>query len=204
MVPFANVPLPRADAFISSYLGVFCVNDLLTAALLFSQFSVSRLRALLVLASGYFFAALIAISQALAFSRAISASAPWIYFFWHFGIPLALLGYSWLKDKQHARYVQRASPRSSIVWVVALVISLVCGLTWLATEQELLPVLFIGGTNMTPWVFRMGLLVNFLNLLAFALLWVRRRSLLDQWLLVVLLALICEVDASYCLPNRTL
>jgi signal transduction histidine kinase len=191
-VPFANLHLPRVDAFISSYLGVFCVNELLTAVLLFSQFSISRLRALLVLASGYLFAALIAISQALAFSRVFSASVPWIYFFWHFGIPLALLAYAWLKDKQHGRYIQRASPRDSIGWSVALVISLVCALTWLATKPELLPTLFTDGIEMMPWVFRMGLLANFLNLLAFALLWIRRRSVLDQWLLVVLLALICE------------
>ena len=192
VVPFANVHLPRVDTFISSYLGVFCVNELLTAALLFSQFSISRLRALLVLASGYLFAALIAISQALAFSHVFSASVPWIYFFWHFGFPLALLAYAWLKDKQHARYIERVSPRSSIGWSAALVISLVCGFTWLASKPELLPTLFTDGTNMTPWVFRMGLLANFLNLLAFALLWIRRRSVLDQWLLVVLLALVCE------------
>ena len=192
VVPFANVHLPRADAFISTYLGVFFVNDLLTAVLLFSQFSISRLRALLVLASGYLFAALIAISQALAFSRVVSASVPWIYFFWHFGIPLALLAYAWLKDKQHVRYIRRASPGNSIGRSVVLVISLVSGLTWLATEPELLPTLFIDSISMTPWVFRIGLLVNFLNLIAFSLLWRRRRSVLDQWLLVVLLALMCE------------
>jgi signal transduction histidine kinase len=192
VVPFANVHLPRVDAFISSYLGVFCVNELLTAVLLFSQFSISHLRPLLVLASGYLFAALIAISQALAFSRVFSASVPWIYFFWHLGFPSALLAYAWLKDRQQGRYIQRASARSSIGWSVALVITFVCGLTWLATEPELLPALFADGVNMTPWVFRMGLLANLLNLLAFALLWIRARSLLDQWLLVVLLALICE------------
>lgn len=190
IVPFADVHLPRVDTFISSYLGIFCVNELLTAVLLFSQTSISRLRALLVLSSGYLFAALIAISHALAFSRVFSASVPWIYFFARFGFPLALLAYAWLKDEQHDRYM-RTSPRSAIGWSVALVISLVCGLTWLATKPELLPAL-ITDIGLTPWVFRMGLLANFFNLLAFALLWLRRRSVLDQWLLIVLLALICE------------
>jgi signal transduction histidine kinase len=184
--------LPRADAFISSYLGVFCVNELLTAALLFSQASIAHSRALLVLAAGYLFAALIAASQALAFSRVFSASVPWIYFFWHLGVPSALLAYAWLKDRQQAPYALRAPSRSSICWSITLVIALVCGLTWLAARPELLPALFSDSTNMTPWVFRIGLLANLLNLLAFASLWMRRRSVLDQWLLVVLLALIFE------------
>ena len=202
-VPLAHIHLPRVDAFIPALLGVFCVNDLITAVLLFSQFSIARSRALLVLASGYLFAALIAIPQALAFPGAFSTigllgaglhSAAWIYFFWHLGYPWALLVFAWLKDKEHTKFVNQISPRSAIGWSAALVISLVCGLTWLATAGgELLPPLFTDITHMTPWVFRMGVLNNLLNVLALALLWTRRRSVLDQWLMVVLLALICEL-----------
>jgi signal transduction histidine kinase len=202
-VPFAPIHLQRIDAFIPSLLGVFCVNDLITTALLFSQFSIGRSRALLVLACGYLFAALIAVPQALTFPGAFSPtglfgagpdSAAWIYFFWHFGFPAALLIYAWLKDEQHSKYLSQISPRSAIGWSVAIVISLVCGLTWLATaEDEHLPRLFTNITNMTPLVFRFGVLTNLLNALALALLWRRRRSLLDQWLIVVTVALISEM-----------
>jgi signal transduction histidine kinase len=198
-VPFASVPLPRVDAFIPSLLGVFCVNDFITAVLLFSQFSIGRSRALLVLASGYLFAALMAIPQALTFPGAFSPtgllgaglhSAAWLYFFWHFGFPSALLLYSWLKNEQHSN---QASPRSAIGWGVAIVISLVGGFTWLATAgEELLPPLFIDVTRMTPWVFRMGVLNTLFIALVLALLWMRARSLLDQWLMVVALALFGE------------
>ena len=72
VIPLAPVNLQRVDSFIPALLGVFCVNDLITSALLFSQFSIGRSRALLILSSGYCFAALIAIPQALTFPGAFS------------------------------------------------------------------------------------------------------------------------------------
>jgi len=43
------------DAFIPAYVTAMFVTDLITAALLFAQFSISRSRALLVIANGYVF-----------------------------------------------------------------------------------------------------------------------------------------------------
>jgi hypothetical protein len=47
--------LRRVDAFIPTLDGVGVVNDLITAALLFAQFSIISRWAHLVLASGYLF-----------------------------------------------------------------------------------------------------------------------------------------------------
>ena len=63
--PFAGVPLTPVPAFVASYQSALAINDLITAVLLFSQFAISRSRALLLLASGYLFTAAAAIVHAL-------------------------------------------------------------------------------------------------------------------------------------------
>lgn len=65
--PFAKVRLARVAAFMPIYESVLVVTDLITAVLLFGQFSFLRARALLVLASGYLFTALITVAHALTF-----------------------------------------------------------------------------------------------------------------------------------------
>ena len=52
---YVNVQLPRVDAFIPIHAITTLINDLITAGLLFSQYSIERRRTLLVLASGYLF-----------------------------------------------------------------------------------------------------------------------------------------------------
>src|SRR3954452_19271016 len=51
--PFANIQLGRIDAFIPVLQTALSVAEFITAALLFSQFSIQPQRALLALASGY-------------------------------------------------------------------------------------------------------------------------------------------------------
>jgi signal transduction histidine kinase len=200
-IPFAPLRIPRIDAFIPTIGSVFCVNDIITAVLLFSQFSIGRSRALFVLASGYLFAALMAIPQALTFPGAFAPtgllgagvdSAAWIYFFWHFGFPMTLLAYVWLKERPTS-YLRQASPRAAIDTALAIVVGLVCALTWFATANfGFLPHLFLDDINMAPGFFRVGVLNTLLNVLVLALLWKHRRSVLDQWLMVVTVALISE------------
>ena len=60
-VPFARVPLTPVPAFVASYQSALAINDLFTAILLFSQFSIMRSRALLLLASGYLFTSVVAV-----------------------------------------------------------------------------------------------------------------------------------------------
>src|SRR6266545_6413426 len=91
-VPFAGVALTPIPAFIASYQSALAINDLITAVLLFSQFAVSRSRALLLLASGYLFTAAAAIVHALFFPGLFAPagllnSGPqttaWLYQIWH-------------------------------------------------------------------------------------------------------------------------
>ena len=88
--PFRAIQLPSSPAFIAAFQTVLLVNDLITATLLFAQFSILRWRSLLVLASGYLFTALIAIPYALTFPGLFSPTgllgatyqtAGWLYLF---------------------------------------------------------------------------------------------------------------------------
>src|SRR5215469_4697672 len=64
IAPFAAKQLVRIDGFIPTVEAIIFVTSLTTAVLLFSQFSILGLRELLILASGYLFAALIVIPHA--------------------------------------------------------------------------------------------------------------------------------------------
>src|SRR6185437_11095199 len=120
VAPFAATPLPLFSAFIPFLNATILINDLITAILLFAQFSISRSRALLVLAGGYLFTALIVIPHALTFPGAFSPTGllnaglqttAWLYHFWHLGFPTALMIYAFLKDRD---YIVRGSIQSAI------------------------------------------------------------------------------------------
>jgi signal transduction histidine kinase len=200
--PFARTQVPF-NGFVPALTAVLFVNDLITATLLFSQFSITRSRALLVLADGYFFTALMAISFALTFPGAFSPtgllgagvqSSAWIYNFWHYGFPVAAIAYAILIGPGHANKESRISARSIIGWNIAIVISLVCGITWLTTAGGgFLPSLMGDSINPNPLARIVTSLNTFICVLALALLYSRQRSVLDLWIMVVLCAWVTEL-----------
>jgi signal transduction histidine kinase len=202
LAPFADRQLPRSDGFIPAFEGTVFVTDFITSILLFSQFSIYQSRALLALASGYLFTALIVIPHMLTFRGALSPtgllgaglqSSAWLYNFWHIGLPTALLVYAWLKDETRAKSITQWPTPSAIGWSVAIVVSLVCGLTLLATAGEvLLPRLVLDSTHFTPLVLYTAVFTLLISVAALVALWARRRSVLDLWLMVVALASILE------------
>src|SRR5262249_36398486 len=187
--PFAKIQLAQNNGFIPAFEGVIFVADLITAVLLFSQFAIHRLRALLILACGYLYSALIIIPHTLSFPGAFSPtglfggefqSTGWLYWFWHLLFPLALLGNGLLRDEKPEPGPAQASSLAVIVRSVALVLALVCGSILVATA----------GYNHPPALFVVTMLVCVGALLV---LWLRRRSLFDQWLMIVTLAAILEM-----------
>jgi signal transduction histidine kinase len=200
--PFATIRLPEIDAFVPSLAAALFISDSVTAVLLFGQFSILRRWALLVIASGYLFSSLIVVAHALAFPGAFSRSglfgaglqsAVWLYWFWHSGLPLAVIGYVLLGNKDRAISVGAA--RLGIVASLAATVTLVIGMFWFVTQHhDLLPVTFV---DVHPLgLFRRvigGVVVSALGGIALCLLWVRRRTLLDEWLVVALCALLIEV-----------
>ena len=151
--PFVNNQLPRIDAFIPAVQTAIFFNDLISSALLFAQFFIVRRWALLVLASGYLFTSLIVIPHALTFPGLFAPtgllgaglqSTVWLYIFWHTGLPLAVIVYVLLKDADSGTSMSQRSPAAVIGWSVAVVIAMVCGLTWFAIAgNELLPRIYL-------------------------------------------------------------
>src|SRR6202022_5059961 len=65
--PLSTMQLGEIDAFVPAYATAMFVVDSITAVLLFAQFSILRSRALLAIANGYLFTALILIPWTLPF-----------------------------------------------------------------------------------------------------------------------------------------
>jgi signal transduction histidine kinase len=200
--PFATIKLPEIRAFVPSLAAALFISDSVTAVLLFGQFSILRQWALLVIANGYVFSALIVVAHALAFPGAFSdsglfgsavQSAVWLYWFWHSGLPLAIIGYALLKNTD--RTVSARSTRFAIGASVAATVAVVVGIFWFVTQHhDLLPVTFVDVHPLS--LFRRiigGVVILALGGVALCLLWLRRRTLLDEWLIVALCALLIEV-----------
>ena len=191
--------LAEVWAFIPSYQSALLVNDLITAVLLFAQFVILAPRALLVLAGGYLFTALMAVPHALSFPRLFAPdgligagpqTTAWLYMFWHAGFPLAVIGFALLRDGARDA-AARPSPspclrRSS--WRRS------ARRTLLATSgHDLLPAI-MRGDGYTPVLPVVTVGVWSLSLAALFMLWRRRpHSVLDVWLMVVMVAWLFDI-----------
>jgi len=200
--PFATVKLPEVGAFVPSLAAALFISDSVTAVLLFAQFSILRQWSLLAIAVGYVFSALIVVAHALAFPGAFShtglfgsglQSAVWLYWSWHAALPVAVIAYALTKNTR--RVVSARLTRLAIVAAVAATLATVVTLFWFVTQHhDLLPVTFVGVKPLS--LFRRiigGVIIVVLGSIAFSLLWARRRTLLDEWLMVALAALLIEV-----------
>jgi signal transduction histidine kinase len=200
---FADTPLPRVDAFIPAIQVAVILTDLITAVLLFSLCWIYHSRALLALASGYLFTALIVIPHLLTFPGAFSPtgllgaglqSTGWLYIFWHAGLPVALLIYAFIKGEKFAESITQSSILFAVGCSIAMVVCLVCALTWLATAgEQFLPRVFIDGTHIAPLSHYVVGFEGLILVAVLATLWGQQRSVLDQWLMVVTLAFLSEL-----------
>jgi signal transduction histidine kinase len=166
--PLSSIQPGRIGAFVPAYATAIFVTDLLTAALLFAQFSILRSRALLAIASGYLYTALIAIPWMLTFPGVFTSGG--------------LLG----------------------AGLSVAVAGAVCAATVLATAgNDLLPRESLDPVRFsTLWLYVAGCLA-LLIVVALIVLWIRRRSVLDLWLMVVMCAYLIEIYLiSFPVPVR--
>ena len=140
--PLSTIQLARIDAFIPAYATAMFVNDLITAVLLFAQFSILRSRALLVIASGYLFTALMLIPWMLTFPGVFAPggllgaglqSTSWLYILWHAGFPVFVIAYALLKDADPAKRLWQGSAGAAILLSVAMTAAVVCAAAFLVT-----------------------------------------------------------------------
>lgn len=201
VAPFALLPLPRSDGFIPAIQALVAATDSITAILLFAQYSTDQSRSLLSLAAGYLFVALIVVAHTLTFPGAFTPrgllganaqTAAWLHVVWHVAHPAAIIAYALQKRSIGAAAAPR-EPAFVIRWTVVAVIAAAAGITWLAVAGtgSLPPVVISerGFSATAQLVTTLGLLAS---LVAFVLVWTRRTSVLDEWLIVALSATIAE------------
>jgi len=196
--PFASVQLRQFEAFIPVSQTFIFVNDLITSVLLIAQFVIVRWRAILVLASGYLFTALIDVTQLLTFPGTFTPTGllgaglqttGWLYEFWHSGFPIAVILYVVLKNQAPENRVSHKSARAAVAISLTVVIGMVLGLSWLATAgEEYLPKLFLDRSRQAPAAAFFSGLVLLVSIVALLMLWFRQRSVLDLWLMVAMCA----------------
>ena len=218
IAPFATRQLTHVPAFIPAYESALVLSDLITAVLLFGQFNFLRARALLVLACGYLFTAVIAFVHMLTFPQVFSPSGllgagpqstVWLYMFWHAGFPLFVIVYTLIggigRGVPAAKKINEAidlphpeaGVRVAILTGVVLVLAAVGGLTLVATVyQDTLPAL-IRDTRFTPALYVVVACIWMVTLIALAVLaWRRPHTVLDVWVMVVISAWLFDIALS--------
>ena len=211
IAPFSGVPLVALNIFFPLLDAIVFVTDLVTAALLFSQFAISGSRPLLALAIGYFFTGSIIVPHGLTFTGAFSPTGllganiqtgSWLFIFWHIGFSAALLAYALLTINNRAQPILPGRAQSVIFLSVVSIVAFTCGLTWLATAGTyLLPPIIVDANRLSPLVVYPIWLAILISALAFSVLAFRQRSVLDQWLMVVAFISIGELAFSGLLPG---
>ena len=205
-LPYVTIPLQRIDAFVPTIQGMLFVVELIIAVLLFAQYSTVPQPAILAIANGYLFTALMVAAQALTFPGAFTPSgllgaglqsANWLYYFWFTGFPVAVIFYVVLKNVSRYREPNWATAGLSI----SLTLAVAAGLTWFATAGEkLLPSILLDEVRFGPLGAYCSSMMLFVSVLALTLLWIKQRSLLDLWLAVVIVVQLPSIIVPIIVP----
>jgi hypothetical protein len=143
--PLSTIQLGRIDAFVPISATAMFVTDSITALLLFAQFSILRSRALLAIASGYLYTALIVIPWMLTFPGVFTPggligaglqTTSWLYTLWHAGFAMFVIAYALLRDADPARRLWRGSAAAAILLSVAMTAAVVCAVAYGVTAGD--------------------------------------------------------------------
>jgi signal transduction histidine kinase len=192
--PVAKMPLAPVPAFLPIYGSALLVLHLITMTLLLGQYSILRSRALLVLACAYLFSALMTIAHALSFPGLFAPggllgggqTTAWLYFLWHAGFPLFVLGYALLKGRERLRRPSALRARFELKIGIALTLA-ASALTVAAAHSIALQLPLMLNTADRPSKVAVATITWLVGMATLAVLWRRRpHSVIDLWLMVVL------------------
>ncbi|HUP90541.1 MAG TPA: MASE4 domain-containing protein, partial [Longimicrobiales bacterium] len=205
--PLSGIQLRAVNAFVAVYATAMFVTDLITAILLYAQFSILRSRAILVIASGYLFTALIIIPYILAFPGLLAPNglvgglqtSAWLYVLWHCGLALFVIGYALSKDEDSSARLWQGKVSAAILGSVACTAALAAAAAYLCiVDEAVLPPIMLDATRFNlHWPYVVGVPIASLCTCALIVLWLRRRSILDLWLMVVMCLYLIEIPLSY-------
>ncbi|MDQ7248749.1 MASE4 domain-containing protein [Dongia sedimenti] len=208
-LPFAKQPILHIDAFIPAYAATVTINDLITAVLLFGQFTLLGKRGLMFLACGYLFTSLMAVSHMFSFPGLLapaglltggSQTTVWLYMFWHAGLPTMVLLYALRGDAD-------MPGRGGVAIAAGCAVGAVLAVVLLTTlGHDLMPVLLfvVDGVPYYTLAFRIVVgAVAALSLLALTAVWRRKsHSVLDIWLMATMCIWFFDISLSAMLNER--
>jgi signal transduction histidine kinase len=205
--PFGGMQLGVVRSFVAVYATAMFVTDFITAILLYAQFSILRSRAILVIASGYLFTALLIVSYTLAFPGVLAPdgvignlqTSARLYLLWHCGFPLFVIGYALLKDEDVAMRTSQANVGKAVLRSVVATSALAAIATFVCLDADaILPRIMLDRDRFVPdWPYVVGAPIVLLCSSALVVLWYRRRSILDLFLMVVLCAYLIEIPPHW-------
>ena len=199
-------PIP---GFVLAFSTAMFVCDTIAAILLFAQFVVLRSLALLVIANAYVLTALVLIPYTLTFPGLVGPaplvgslqSTAFLYVVWHTGFPLFVIAYALLKDVNGStRSFSRHRVPIAIAVSIGLTAAVVVAAALFAIEEaSLLPqTIRPDGLGFTPMnIYVVGISSVSSGVCALVVLWMRRRSVLDLWLIVVVFLYAMDIPLSY-------
>jgi signal transduction histidine kinase len=202
-----NDKVVELNAFVPVIDSLMLVSDLITATLLYVQASVFRSRALTVLASGFVFIALMLLIHMLTFPGAFAptgllgaglGTTGWTYLIRRAAFPVAILLYVALRQRELAAGPAEPSRSPAILPGVVMAILLAAAAALLVTVgQDLLPPLFYDKYLIVrETLIGANLVLVALVATAMAALFRKRRSVLDMWLLVALVAWLIQLSIN--------
>jgi signal transduction histidine kinase len=208
-----DVRLGQIDVFIPMIDAVTSLVDLIVATLLYVQATVFRSRALSILASGFVYTALILIPHMLTFPGAFApggllgagtSTTAWIYIFWRAGIPIAVTLYVLTNRTTFLPQPGSERPLAMIAAGAFAAFALAIAVTLLTTSaQDLLPQLYLNRSVPSSTHFNIANSVLIaLAVTAMGTLLIRRRSVLNMWLFVVLSAWLVQTVLLMCTHGR--
>jgi signal transduction histidine kinase len=210
---FRDVQLSRQDTYVPITNTIVCLNDVITAALLYAQFAVTRSRALIVLASGFLFKALVLIPHGLTFPGA-DLTGPllgarmqvtiWLYLSQHVVFVLGAIVYTALRDREGRANTEEGPIGIPIAAAASIVATAVLLLTWgLMANASRLPPIMADALHTTATFRRV--VAPALILLGTASVFVFQRrptSMIDLWLQVAIWSWLFETLLTATVQER--
>jgi diguanylate cyclase (GGDEF)-like protein len=193
-----NVPGPTVAPFIPICATFWGAADLLTAFLLFTQFSVNGIRAFVYLGGAYAFSGLLTIPYVGYFpglfhdspaGPSASQISVWLWLVWHLVFPVIIGGYRIYDPEFRRRFLEGPRIRTGLRFALLCVVggaALAIGV--IVPFSDRLPALAIGGHFASIWTGGFAPLVFVINAAAAIAVigFARKPSLLQVWIAVAL------------------
>lgn len=202
-IPFAKILLPTTETLLPAYAAGVILVELITSVLLLTLYAIARSPAVLILAGGYLFTAILIVPWLLTFpgmsdlisiNDAGEQSTAWIAALRRLGFPVFAIVYGLLRRRQtETERTHRSAMRVILGFVAAITVAAAVP-TWVAIAfSDELPQLMIDERTVSALWSYVPATALVLYVVGIALLSRRQISVLDLWLIVALCTLCIEV-----------